>query len=183
MKKSSQGQYISLDLEFNDKEIVQISATRMISQNYGRNIEIGDSFDSYIKPKKALKEDFKDLTGISEKDVQDAPDFITAMKAFEEWMSAPEVNPIFILTWGNRDEKILHSNLASHNYKLTKNYTFLDVQAYIMMSRNLKKLPSLESQVTHDLHDFKGAAHNSLNDAQNMANLFKHILEERVFMK
>lgn len=181
MKKSfysGQGQYIVLDMEFNQNEIIQLSAVRMTFQNYGQDIQIKDNFNSYVKNHKPLTNEFKNLTKITEADIENASEISDVLTQFIKWIQQEDL-PMFLVTWGNRDEKILKHNCTECKHFAHKD--FLDLQAFIMLRKGLKKLPSLESQVTKYLEHFDGEAHNALVDATNMAYLLMHLLKETVF--
>lgn len=181
MKKSfnsGQGQYIVLDIEFNQNEIIQLSAVRMTFQNYGKNIQIKDSFNSYVKNTKPLSKEFVELTKISETVIENAPEVSEVINNFNKWVHQDN-SPMFVVTWGNRDEKILKQNCAKYNCHIYKD--FLDLQSFIMLRKGMKKLPSLKSQVVKYLKHFDGEAHDSLVDSTNMAQLLMYLLKETVF--
>lgn len=65
-------------------EIIQIGAVLL-----DENLEIEDSFMTYVSPEYGFVDDFiKNLTGITQKDVQGAPDLREALQAFAEWLPA-----------------------------------------------------------------------------------------------
>lgn len=182
MKKSfnsGQGQYIVLDMEFNQNEIIQLSAVRMTFQNYGQDIQIKDNFNSYVKNHKPLTNEFINLTKITEADVENASEISDVLAQFVKWIQQND-QPMFFVTWGNRDEKILKRNCAKYNCFIAHK-DFLDLQSFIMLRKGMKKLPSLESQVTKYLEHFDGEAHNAIADATNMAYLLMYLLKETVF--
>lgn len=185
-KNNGQGEYIVVDIESNkfgeSSEIIQLSAVRVKSQNFkdknsfGTRLTIADSFDKYVKNTHPVSKEISKLTGITEDTLQNAEEFSKVFNDFKQW-TYKNTNNVFVVMWGNRDKVFLDRNCQ--HYRLPKfNEEFLDLQQFIKIKKNIKKLPSLESQVTKYLGDFKGQTHNSLDDALNLANLLVKVMEE-----
>lgn len=181
MRKHGQGEYIVVDIECNKYgdehcEIIQLSAIRVKSQNFGTKLVIDDSFNQYVKNEHPLNKEVVKLTGITEDILQNAENFPSVYDKFKQWMYQDTTN-IFIVSWGNRDKIFLERNCQHYHIKKSKN-SFIDLQQYIKIKKNIKELPSLKSQVKRYLGDFKGQSHNSLDDANNLARLLVKVMQE-----
>ena len=113
--------YIVLDLEWNQPlsynsstykavggkllfEMIQIGAIRL-----NNALEITDNFNQLIQPTHYVKlhPRIKRITGISQEDLCDAPQFADAAESFRRWCG----EDCAILTWGCDDISVLQQNL------------------------------------------------------------------------
>ena len=119
--------YIVLDLEWNQPlsynssayksvggkllfEMIQIGAIRM-----NDHLEITDSFNQLIQPTHYVKlhPRIKRITGITQEQLCDAPQFAEAAECFHAWCGEDSV----ILTWGCDDISVLQQNLDFFKYR------------------------------------------------------------------
>lgn len=181
-------EYIVFDLEFNqgfDKtlnktvsnercpfEIIQIGAIKLDS-----NFNIIDTFNSYVRPEiyKNIHPFVGKMTGITLKDVVDAPSFAKVYKDFKKFISGK--NPI-LCVWGTGDLKELYRNITYYDLpskSLPKSY--INIQHY---ASNYFENPAGKSIGLQNAIQILGlnqdkSYHDALNDAYYTAQVFMRI--------
>ncbi|MDK2563339.1 3'-5' exonuclease [Romboutsia sedimentorum] len=181
-------EYIVFDLEFNqgfDKtlnktvsnercpfEIIQIGAIKLDS-----NFNIIDTFNSYVKPEiyKGIHPFIGKMTGITLKDVADAPSFPQAYKEFKRFISSKD--PV-LCVWGTGDLKELYRNITYYNLPsktLPKSYINIQHYASIYFDNPAGRSIGLQNAIQIlELNQDK-SYHNALNDAFYTAQVFIRI--------
>jgi inhibitor of KinA sporulation pathway (predicted exonuclease) len=182
-------QYIIYDLEATceDKsinpryphEIIEIGAVRvMLSDDKVQEL---DNFQIFIKPTTApILTDFcKNLTGIRQEDVDNAPYFAHAIFAFELWITKYNADTLMI-SWGYYDKEQLfeecekkHYNgilldLLSNHRSIKHDFTKLRGHKRCGMTKALEMLGI----------PFTGTHHRGLDDAKNTAKIFTAVFNE-----
>ncbi|MBR3806850.1 MAG: 3'-5' exonuclease [Lachnospiraceae bacterium] len=163
--------YVCVDLETTGLDpktdkIIEIGAVRI------KNGEIAERFQSFVNPGRMLNEKVKELTGISDDDLYDAP-------------SIEEVLPKF-LEFAKEDCLLGHSILFDYSF-LKKAVVNLDKKnAYERMGIDTlkiarKHLASLESRRLSYLCEYyhiEQNAHRALEDAVATHKLYQKLLED-----
>ena len=177
--------YIVLDLEWNQPmsynssvyksvggkllfEMIQIGAIRMNEQ-----LEIVDSFNQLIQPTHYVKlhPRIKRITGISQEELCDAPQFVEAADNFRSWCG----EDCALLTWGCDDISVFQQNLDFFGYKAPFPAMYDLQRLYGELVGDTKNRAGLKSAMEHfeipaeEDHPF----HNALNDAYYTALVFK----------
>lgn len=82
-----------------EMEIIEIGAVMVLNET----LEIISEFQTFVRPLRhpQLTDFCKELTSISQADVDDAPDFIEAMLAFQKWTDS--FRRFDFCSWGNYD--------------------------------------------------------------------------------
>ena len=184
--------YIVIDLEFTPtpntlrkktkftQEIIEIGAVKL-NDNY----EVIDTFDILIKPQYAagVSPFVRNLTGITNNDLQSAPSFKKAMYAFVEWIG---YEPYRIYQWSDTDKKKL---IAESMYKccydefsslLDKH--FIDLQRIFQRISKLHKL-SLERALNSLNIEINGELHSAVDDAYNTSQILMLMKDKEKFNK
>ncbi len=175
-------QYIIFDLEATcwpgktnqTNEIIEIGAVKL-----DESANQLSSFQSFVKPSKnPLLSDFcKELTHISQDQVDDAPCFSEAMIQFENWIQAGEFEETLLLSWGDYDRNQIVNESRVKNYQG-------DILKLLKHHENLKKSFAVIKQVkrcgmARALEIMKipleGTHHRGIDDAKNIAKIFKGI--------
>lgn len=182
--------YIVLDLEWNqcpggkDKEnkelpfeIVEIGAVRLDSMR-----RYTDEFHCLISPRvyRELHRITKDIIKLSMEDLDGGPDFVQAMKAFEEWCGRS--GEYIFCTWGSMDLAELQRNCRYFHveYKAPKPFVYYDVQKlYSLCYDDGKSREALETAVDERGMRKDAPFHSAVYDAMYTARL----LEEMDFDK
>ena len=140
----------------------------------------------YVKCKNEIGKFVKNLTGITEKDLDKfGVDFATAMKELKKYCGFNFKKTIF-MTFGNHDIRILNQS-CSYNLNapteicdvIKKNY--VDFQSVI--SEFIKDDNGNPLSLTHYLEvfgvNFDGEAHDPMYDAVNLAKLYNAFLKNK----
>lgn len=140
----------------------------------------------YVKSKNKIGKFVKDLTGITEKDLEKyGVDFATAVKEIKKYCGMNFKKTIF-MTFGNHDIRILNQS-SSYNLDspkeicdvIKKNYVdFQSIIAEFIKDDNGNPL-----SLTHYLElfniEFDGQAHDPLYDALNLGRLYNAFLKNK----
>jgi len=167
--------YIVLDLEAtckeNDRsfpnETIEIGAVKLDS-----DFNIISTYNKFIKPKlnPVLTQFCKDLTSITQADIDTAQTFNEVIEDFKKWAGVGE-EPYILCSWGHYDKHQLARDCEL--YKLPKEWTerhislkhqfgFIRNERPCGMAKALKKL-GLPLIGTH---------HRGIDDAKNIAQIF-----------
>ncbi len=156
------------------REIIEIGAVLV-----DENLEITSSFKSYVKPEYGVLNAYiKSLTGISDADLENAPNLEQALAAFMEWI--PE-QAVFV-SWSDSDEYQLGEE-AYFKYLDTPELcdfldTWEDCQAEFGEKMHSPKVYKLsEALIIADL-EFDENVHDALVDARNTAMLLIKMKKE-----
>ena len=140
----------------------------------------------YVKAKNQIGKFVKNLTGITEKDLEKyGVDFLAAMKGIKKYCGMNFKKSIF-MTFGNHDMRILNQSI-SYNLNAPKEIcdaikkNYIDFQAVI--SEFVKDDNGNPLSLSHYLElfnvEFDGTAHDPLYDAVNLAKLYNIFLKEK----
>jgi inhibitor of KinA sporulation pathway (predicted exonuclease) len=168
--------YIVLDLEMNNKwgtrihEIIEIGAVKINSE-----MEIVDSFQSFIKPKlyPTISKLIKKKTGIKQEWIDNAKGLSDVINDFRKWIGEED----FVLCgWGNDDLITFERNFKINDINdfecdLLKNY--YDIQNSFIKLYNLPNQISLKNALemlnTKPKYDIW---HRAIFDAINTSQIF-----------
>lgn len=181
--------YIILDLEWNNtyckkkkgflNEIIEIGAVKL-----NNNLQVIDTFDALIKPQlgKKLHTRVKELTNITNDDINTGIPFSQAMSNFRKWVSH-EKN--IILTWGDTDVRVLIENFRYFNgigfIPFLSNY--VNLQKYAQAFMNIPKAEQIGLSAAAEklgLNPADYSLHRALDDSKLTADLFKIIYNEQM---
>ena len=189
--------YIVLDLEWNSPEhrnrlvkepivfqgeIIQIGAVMLNEQME----EIG-SFEAKIRPEfyKRINRKIEELTGITDKDLENALLFTDAINNFKNWCGDDSI----LLTWGSCDVQMLEDNLIMYDMDYRWIPEEFDAQLMFDFQETMEdRNYSLDYAVYYfGIRGIK--AHDALNDARDTAAVIRKldlddfIREEREWRK
>lgn len=150
------------------------------------DFEAVGEFKMVIKPvKEPILSDFcKNLTGISQADVEKGFDFNRGIDRFYEWIEQYKNNEkeVILHTWGNYDKILLQRNFRRNRCK-NKEFSkiihkngIIDLQEKFLETLNLRYFScSLTEALTIIGETFEGIKHRSTDDARNMLKLYKYL--------
>lgn len=178
-------EYIIFDLEAtcweekNDKikEIIEIGAVKLSD-----NLEVLDTFSEFVKPKinPMLSAFCKSLTGISQKDVDDALIFNEVISNFEKWIFSSG-KKVEIISWGYYDKKqiLMESGAKGYSGKIIK----LLQERHISLKHEFAKIRKERTcgmkRALNKLNiPLKGHHHRGIDDAKNIVEIFKSVFSE-----
>jgi inhibitor of KinA sporulation pathway (predicted exonuclease) len=174
---------VSLDLEYNQpsRKLIQIGAA-MGNVVTG---EVVDRFSIFMNPHEALHPEIIALCGISQADVDAAPDLPDAYAQLVKWMEPYKnqrvLNP---LTWGGGDSEDLREALNLDredrgSWHFGRRWT--DVKTIFGAWRASQGKPwdgGLARSMTKLGMVFEGRKHNALHDAENTFQVYVALLRQ-----
>ena len=155
-------------------EIIEIGAVLLDSEN-----KTVSTFQTFVKPTvhPSLTDFCKELTTITQDQVDTAPSFNVAMTSFLNWLHEHVIAFYDFYSWGDFDKNIIARQAKSLNYKNPK----LDV--LLSNHYNLKQIFAIKNDVKpmgvsaalkFKGLKFEGMPHRAKNDAINIAKLIVH---------
>lgn len=150
-------------------ETIQIGAV-LLDENY----EIVDRFNTYVSPEYGyINGKIRNLTGISNKDVVDAPKMTEALQMFTNWIPEGDVE---MVSWSMSDAYQFRHELIGKQIENNRMEELLenwnDCQATFSEKLNKNRIYNLEEALIIADIEPKGSAHDGLWDAYNTALLF-----------
>lgn len=178
--------YIVFDLEAtcwknNDEgrlnEIIEIGAVKLDDE-----LEVIDEFSSYVKPTlyPELSAFCRELTTICQEDVDSAPVFDGAIRAFENWILSTGTD-VLLLSWGHYDRKQILREAIEKKYS-GKIIQFLDgghksLKHEFAEVRQIKPCGMAKALQLLSL-PLEGVHHRGIDDAKNIARIFQTVSHE-----
>ncbi len=155
------------------QETIEIGAYRF--NEYG---QLRGKFSRFIKPvvHPVLSLFCRELTGISQEDVNRADTFPVVIEEFMDWARV-DTGDYILCSWGSFDRKMLAADCKLHRLDddWTDLHTNLKEQYRVMHGKRhgigLKKAVESEGLV------FTGQHHRGISDAENLAKLFLRYLD------
>ena len=157
-----------------EMEIIEIGAIRVSSVTG----EIDSEFGAFVRPvRNSLLTDFcRELTTISQAEVEGADDFPTVLRRFSSWV---EEQPDYdFCSWGDYDKKQFVRDCQFHDvpYPFSGDHRNLKVEFSSLIGT--KKRFGLGGAIRKLGLEFEGTAHRGIDDARNIARVYGHLLEQ-----
>ncbi|MFP3387866.1 exonuclease domain-containing protein [Brevibacillus sp. SIMBA_040] len=174
--------YIIFDLEAtcweNDRkrqnEIIEIGAVKL-----DKKLKIVGEFQTFIKPlRNPVLSDFcKNLTSISQADVDNAPSFGNAIDDFKNWIG----NDYWLCSWGFYDKNQLKMDCELHNKPThwLSNHISIKHQHGKMIER--ERGVGMERALNMLKIPLDGTHHRGIDDARNISKIFVKIFDKLEF--
>ncbi|MER2190313.1 MAG: 3'-5' exonuclease [Solibacillus sp.] len=156
-------------LVFNfDNETIEIGAVKMMDH------EIVGEFSAFIKPRDTAITPFcTELTTITAADVEEAPDFLTVIQAFGQFVGNAK-----ILSWGKYDRNQLAKDFERHNTELPKwLQRHLNLKAEFAQYKGVR-LCVMKRALAHCNIPLEGTHHRGIDDARNIAKIYLQMKQE-----
>ncbi|MCW1886649.1 exonuclease domain-containing protein [Luteolibacter flavescens] len=155
-----------------EMEIIEIGAVAVDAASG----DVVSEFGTFIRPVRhpQLTDFCKDLTTITQGDVDMAPAFPDALAAFAAWIARSGL-PVFC-SWGDYDRKQLAQDCDHHGLP----YPFLNghrnLKAEFSTAIGSQKRFGLGQALGRLRLEFSGTPHRGIDDARNIARVYKEIL-------
>ncbi len=150
-------------------EIIQIGAVLLDD-----NFEIVDGFNTYVHPEFGVLDPFiEGLTGITQNDLDQAPDFEEAITDFTNWLP----QNVKFVEWSESDliqlkHEIKGKRLPNYLFERLGTSTWIDCQKLFTNKTDTFRVCSLTEALNLSNIDYMEGAHNGYVDAYNTALLF-----------
>ncbi|MGN0585799.1 MAG: exonuclease domain-containing protein [Oscillospiraceae bacterium] len=181
---------IILDFEFNpiaDKELRNIAQHEIIeigAVKLDENNRMLSKYQAYIKPQhNTITHKVTELTGITDKKLENAVNFAEGLALFREWIGNEKVS---FYAWSDSDRCVLISEIAlklgedsDDMYYFDRHW--IDLQSIYQRIMGFQKSMGLTNALGTLMICFKGKEHGALADAINTAEIMKTLLDsERI---
>jgi DNA polymerase III epsilon subunit-like protein len=155
-------------------ELIQIGAVEL-DEHY----KISRTFQSFVKPEFGSVDGFiQDLTGITAKDVADAPTADVVLKAFIHWLEKDAI----LVTWSEHDVSQIDKELYYKDIDIPDIFDYLDnyIDCQYLFSEKLhaKKSYKLSEALAIANIKYELGMHDAMVDAINTARLFSKLQNE-----
>jgi inhibitor of KinA sporulation pathway (predicted exonuclease) len=162
-----------VDMEFNQPsgKIIQIGGVAIDAKTG----ELLDEFLTHVNPKEALDPFIIELCGISQEQVDKAPDIHDALNHFWNWTKSKS-----IAAWGNDHDIIIQHSQELHVESAPKSpsaYNLLEMANLLRCAYTGSKQGGLVKTMNLFGLDFIGRQHNALDDARNTARLANRMID------
>lgn len=158
-----------------EMEIVEIGAVRVLASTG----EIESEFGAFVKPVRhpILTQFCKDLTTISQEDVQSADGYPQVLTAFSSWL---EVYPDYeFCSWGDYDKKQFMQDCQYHGLAYPFSGLHRNLKAEFSTAMSSKKRFGLGGAIRKIGLEFEGIAHRGMDDARNIAKIYRYLLNKQ----
>ncbi len=168
--------YIIVDLEatcWNPKghyqnEIIEIGAV-MVDEDQ----DIISEFEQFVKPKlnPQLSDFCKELTSITQEDVDNAPSLPEAIQRFRTWIGTEEY---LLCSWGQYDKAQFRRDCQLHNLGTSWLDYHISLKHQYAELHNLRRGGiGMEKALQREGFFLEGTHHRGIDDARNITKIFK----------
>ena len=173
--------YLIIDLEAtcsndgtvprDEMEIIEIGAVMQSS----RTFEIESEFQTFVRPVRhsELTEFCTELTGIVQKDVEEAQHFPEALQALEQWKTP--FDDAFFCSWGAYDKSQFIQDCEFHQIDYPFTTGHLNLKAEFANTIGRKKGAGITDALRFLGLEFVGSHHRGLDDARNIARIVRQV--------
>ena len=154
-------------------ETIEIGAVKL--NEYG---EVLADFDCFIRPTlhPVLSDFCRNLTSISQIDVNRSEHFPRAIEDFMDWIDI-ENTEYQLCSWGGFDKRQLIKDCQLHDYGVTWLEFHVNIKEQYKKMKRLKQPIGLKKAVEREGFDFTGTPHRGISDAENLAKIFVKYLD------
>ncbi|MCK5016467.1 MAG: exonuclease domain-containing protein [Candidatus Peribacteraceae bacterium] len=175
---SNPDNYIVFDLEAScwlgrppkgHNEVIEIGAVK-----YNREMKIVDEFQAFVKPATSdkLSEFCKDLTHITQEDVDKADSFRDVIVRFQRWITDDGTKKYILLSWGKYDKNQLGKDCVLHNLDSEWLKYHINIKGKFSHVPGKKKPGMIKALKILGL-EFEGTHHRGIDDARNLGRIFE----------
>ena len=176
------GHYLVVDLEATCSDDSSIPRDQMETIEIGAVIVEAVSlqpvaeFQSFICPvrHRQLSGFCRELTSITQEDVETAQGFGEVFAQFVEW-SFEFTDPLFC-SWGDYDRHQLRQDCAYHGVDYPFGEDHLNLKAQFSKRLGIRKRLGMAKAMTRVGLELSGTHHRGIDDARNIARLLPHIV-------
>ena len=180
------GYWLVIDLEatteeggwpLEEMEIIEIGATLVASDGHEHS-----HFKSFVKPQRRpfLTDFCRELTHISQHDIDTAAPFEQVWQHFELWLKQTNLPLAGWCSWGDYDQRQLSQQWRQQQLESSLlNTPHLNLKNAFRAARKLPRAVGLKTALSLAGLHFQGQQHRALEDARNTARLLPLILPSK----
>lgn len=178
--------FIVFDLEatcWNDNlikrksEIIEIGALELDAAG-----QINSEFSAFIKPQlhPELSAFCTELTTIRQSDVENARPFTEVIADFQQWIGVGQ-NPYVLCSWGFYDRRQLESDCKIHGLPKAWLAPHISLKHQHQTILEMENPMGMAGALAMDGYTLDGTHHRGIDDARNIAKIFKHYFSQWEF--
>lgn len=156
-------------------ETIEIGAALVDAKSF----EICDEFQAFIKPVRnpILTEFCRELTGISQEMVNEAPGYFEVYSVFVDWIKTNAAGAAFC-SWGAYDRRQLEQDCAMHglSYDMPEH---ANLKALFATRQGIKRAVGMAAALELCGIELNGQHHRALDDVKNISRLLPWIIGDR----
>lgn len=157
------------------QETIEVGAFRL--NPYG---EILGEYNRFVKPKlnPLLSSYCRELTSITQHDVDWAMSFPEVMEEFQDWIGIEEED-FYLCSWGSFDRKQLVNDSVLHDMEhdwVVDNH--INLKRQYQDINKIHRSCGLLNALKREGLEFTGVQHRGISDAENLIKIFKLFLGE-----
>ena len=155
----------------NEREIIEIGAV-MVDATTLTQV---DEWNTFIRPVRhpQLTTFCTSLTSITQKNVDDAPLFIEAIKSFQKW--AYSYPGFLFCSWGDFDKRQLRNEAATHGMGEPAGSNHINLKKEFTRKQNLKRKYGMAGAIELIGGKLEGKHHRGIDDVRNMVQILPYI--------
>ncbi|MBE9040456.1 exonuclease domain-containing protein [Oscillatoriales cyanobacterium LEGE 11467] len=155
----------------NQMEIIEMGAVMVETQN----LTPVDEFQTFVKPtlNPQLTEFCRQLTSISQAQVDRAPTYPEAAKHLQSWLAR---YPNFLFgSWGDYDRKQFEQDSKFHDISYPIASVHINLKKFFSTNQGFKKRYGMAQALELAGISLEGTHHRGIDDARNIAKLLPYI--------
>ena len=151
------------------QEVIEIGAVKV--NDFG---EVVGHFSHFIKPvaHPTLSVFCRNLTSITQKDVERAEEFEAVIEKFQDFIGYFDDEEYLLCSWGFFDRKALERDCDFHKVEKDWLEQHISLKHQYQELRNLSRPAGLKSTVEKEGFDWVGTHHRGIDDAINLTQIF-----------
>ena len=158
----------------NQGEIIEIGAVIIDGKTFEPIRQFGEFVQPVLHP---ILDDFcTELTSITQEQVDGARLFPEVLKSFAEWLG--DKNDVMFASWGNFDRRQFYKDCKLHNVIYPFNRQHLNIKRLFSAKLGENNQFSVKKALIRQQLKFEGTPHRGIDDAINIARIFKSIKGE-----
>lgn len=174
--------YIILDLEatcWQDRstrrrsEIIEIGAVKINAHK-----EVVDEFTAFVQPIEhpELSDFCKELTTITQEDVDGAETFDVVICQFSEWINLDQ--PYLLGSWGMYDRNQFRKDCELHDLSIDWLKQHISLKHQYTQIKGLKRHMGMKGALWSEGIDLEGTHHRGIDDARNISKIFLKLFNQ-----
>jgi len=154
-----------------EMEIIEIGA---LVQN-ARTFAIEAEFQTFVKPVRhpTLTPFCTQLTSISQREVERAPDFLAALDAMKEWMNSYDDS--LFCSWGDYDRLQFLQDCAHHAAPYPFPSGHFNIKTAFSRALGTRKRYGIAGALKRLGMSFAGTHHRGIDDVRNIARIVREV--------
>jgi len=154
-----------------DMEIVEIGAVMVCPTTH----QPLDEFQTFVRPvlNPNLTDFCRNLTNISQSQVDSAPSFAGALSNLIDWANG--FDPFVFCSWGNYDRTQFESDCSRHDVDYPLGDRHINLKAEFASAHGRRKKLGVPAALRLVGLTFSGSHHRGIDDARNIARLLPYV--------